>query len=89
MLRMTERVGDEIRGVCHGGRAVMGRQIAVGLGYFILSTVSGALPESSFSFLSHLWSSGDIQGLEELCGKEVRKCEIEVEDLRLPWWSSG
>ena len=69
---MTERVGDEIRGVCHGGRAVMGRQIAVGLGYFILSTVSGALPESSFSFLSHLWSSGDIQGLEVLCGKEVR-----------------
>ena len=51
-VRMTERVGDEIRGVCRGGRAVMGRQVAVGLGYFMLSTVSGALPESSFSFLT-------------------------------------
>ena len=63
----------------------MGRRVTVGLGYFILSTVSGTSSESSSSFLSHLWSSGDIQDLEELCGKEVRKYETEVEDLGLPW----
>ena len=62
----------------------MGRRVAVGLGHFILSTESGALSESS-SFLSHLWSSGDIQDFEELCRKDVRKCETEVGDLGLPW----
>ena len=36
---------------------------------------------SSSSFLSHLWSSSDIQDFGELCGKEARKCETQMEDL--------